>query len=128
MADRVVVHKAERRLLLMRGERVLRTFDVALGLSPSGPKQQEGDFRTPEGNYRLSGRNANSDFFLAIQVAYPGPEDLRRASADGVAPGGLIMIHGQPNRPSQAARVLPDAGTGRTAASPSRTPTWWISG
>ena len=39
--------------------------------------------------------------FLAIQVNYPGPEDLRRASAEGVDPGGLIMIHGQPNRPSK---------------------------
>jgi murein L,D-transpeptidase YafK len=101
IADRVVVRKSERQLLLMRGDRVLRTFGVALGLSPTGPKRQEGDFRTPEGTYRLSGRNANSDFFLAIQVDYPGPEDERRASAEGVAPGGMIMIHGQPNRPSR---------------------------
>ena len=101
MADRVVVRKAERRLLLMRGERVLRSFDVALGLSPTGAKKREGDFRTPEGNYRLAGRNPNSDFFLAIQVDYPGPDDLRRASEDGVDPGGQIMIHGQPNRPSR---------------------------
>ena len=34
-------------------------------------------------------------------MSYPGPEDLRRAAADGVAPGGLIMIHGQPNRPTK---------------------------
>jgi len=101
MADRVVVRKSERRLMLMRGERILRSFDVALGLTPTGHKQREGDFRTPEGDYRLSGRNPNSDFFLAIQVNYPGPQDLRRASEEGVNPGGLIMIHGQPNRPSK---------------------------
>lgn len=101
MADRVIVRKAERQLLLMRGERVLRSFEVALGLSPTGHKQREGDFRTPEGNYLLAGRNANSDFFLAIQVNYPGPDDLRRASSQGVSPGGLIMIHGQPNRPTK---------------------------
>jgi murein L,D-transpeptidase YafK len=101
MADRVVVRKAERQLQLMRGDRVLRTFEVALGLTPTGHKQREGDFRTPEGNYRLAGRNPNSDFFLAIQVNYPGPDDLRRASQEGVSPGGQIMIHGQPNRPSK---------------------------
>lgn len=101
MADRVVVRKSERRLLLMRGDQVLRSFDVALGLSPTGHKQREGDFRTPEGNYLLAGRNPNSEFFLAIQVNYPGPDDLRRASREGVDPGGLIMIHGQPNRPSK---------------------------
>jgi murein L,D-transpeptidase YafK len=101
MADRVVVRKSERQLLLMRGDRILRSFDVALGLSPTGHKQREGDFRTPEGNYRLAARNPNSDFFLAIQVDYPGPDDLRRAAQEGADPGGQIMIHGQPNRPSK---------------------------
>jgi murein L,D-transpeptidase YafK len=101
-ADRVIVRKAERKLVLMRGDRVLRSFDVALGLSPAGPKRREGDFRTPEGTYRLSGRNPNSDFFLAIQVSYPGPDDLRRAAEAGLAPGGKIMIHGQPNRPKRS--------------------------
>ncbi|MEZ5566723.1 MAG: L,D-transpeptidase family protein [Gammaproteobacteria bacterium] len=101
MADRVVIHKGERKLMLMRGDEILRTFKVSLGLSPNGPKEREGDFRTPEGNYRLSGRRANSDYFLAIQVSYPGPEDLRRAAAAGTSPGGQIMIHGQPNRPSK---------------------------
>lgn len=101
MADQVIVHKAERKLVLMRGDEILRTFKVALGLSPTGAKQREGDFRTPEGNYRVSGRRANSDYFLAIQVSYPGPADLQRAAAAGVSPGGQIMIHGQPNRPSK---------------------------
>jgi murein L,D-transpeptidase YafK len=101
MADRVVVRKSERQLLLMRGDRILRSFDVALGLSPTGHKQREGDFRTPEGSYRLAGRNPNSDFFLSIKVDYPGPDDLRRAAEEGADPGGQIMIHGQPNRPSK---------------------------
>ena len=101
VADRIVVHKAERKLLLLRGERVLRSIDVALGLSPKGAKIREGDFRTPEGSYRLSGRNVNSDFYLALKVSYPNPVDQQRAAAEGVSPGGLIMIHGQPNRPTK---------------------------
>jgi murein L,D-transpeptidase YafK len=101
IADHVVVHKAERKLLLMRGDEILRSFKVSLGLSPTGHKQREGDFRTPEGTYRLAGRKSDSDYFLAIQVSYPGPDDVRRASAEGVAPGGMIMIHGQPNHPSK---------------------------
>lgn len=103
IADQVVVHKSERKLILMRGDRVLRSFDVALGLSPKGPKRREGDFRTPEGDYVLAGRNPNSDYFLAIGVSYPGPDDVRRAAREGVAPGGKIMIHGQPNNPSRPA-------------------------
>ncbi len=100
-ADRVIVRKADRKLYLMRGDEVLRTFNVALGLSPDGHKLREGDFRTPEGTYRLSGRNPNSEFYLAIQISYPGPADVVRAAAEGVPPGGSIMIHGLPNRPSR---------------------------
>ena len=42
MADRIVVHKAERRLDLMRGYGVLRSYHVALGLNPIGQKQRSG--------------------------------------------------------------------------------------
>src|SRR5205814_10692198 len=52
--DRVLVRKAERRLLLMQGGNVLRSYHVALGLSPVGQKERSGDFRTPEGSYRRS--------------------------------------------------------------------------
>ena len=57
MADRVVVVKSERRLYLMRGGVPYRSFKVWLGLAPKGHKEQEGDFRTPEGLYRLGGLN-----------------------------------------------------------------------
>jgi murein L,D-transpeptidase YafK len=99
-ADRLVVRKAARRLDLMKEGRVLRSYTVALGLTPDGPKRQEGDYRTPEGEYRIVHRNPDSDYFLSLKVSYPGPADLRRAAAAGVRPGGNIMIHGRPNRPS----------------------------
>jgi murein L,D-transpeptidase YafK len=99
LADRVVVRKGERKLYLMRGEDVLRTYRVALGLRPEGHKQSEGDYRTPEGKYRLTRRNPNSEYFLSIQVDYPNEQDVTRARRQGVKPGGAIMIHGQPNTP-----------------------------
>ena len=99
MADRVVIKKGDRKLLLMKDDSVLRTIDVALGLLPKGDKKAEGDFRTPEGSYILDKRNPASDFFLSIQISYPSAEDVREARALGVDPGGQIMIHGQPNTP-----------------------------
>jgi len=98
-ADAVLVVKSERKLYLLKAGRVLRAFDVALGLVPTGHKQREGDFRTPEGRYRLESRNVNSDYFLSIQVSYPDEGDRARARAKGVDPGGQIMIHGLPNEP-----------------------------
>jgi murein L,D-transpeptidase YafK len=99
MADRVVIRKAERTLLLMKDGSVLRTMNVALGLLPNGDKKAEGDFHTPEGSYKLIKRNPASEFFLSIQISYPNDEDIREARALGVDPGGQIMIHGQPNNP-----------------------------
>jgi murein L,D-transpeptidase YafK len=98
VADRVVVYKSARRLELLRGDEVLRSYKVALGLQPTGGKERAGDFRTPEGNYRLIRRNARSDFFLSIQISYPGPDDLKRARVNGWQPGGSVMIHGLPNQ------------------------------
>jgi murein L,D-transpeptidase YafK len=95
--DRVLVKKSERRLYLMHGGNVVRTYRVSLGLSPVGQKERSGDFRTPEGNYRLDLRNPHSDFFLSIKVSYPNEQDVKRARARHWDTGGSIMIHGMPN-------------------------------
>jgi murein L,D-transpeptidase YafK len=97
MADRAVLHKAERRLYLYKDGAVLRSYRAALGLQPDGTKQRSGDFRTPEGVYRLTRRNTHSDYFLSIQVSYPNAEDLQRARRNGWEVGGSIMVHGLPN-------------------------------
>jgi murein L,D-transpeptidase YafK len=97
VADLIVVRKSERRLYLMRRGQVLRSYRVALGLQPEGPKEQAGDFRTPEGRYLLTRRNPRSDYFLSIQVSYPNDADIRRAHHQHVDPGGSIMLHGLPN-------------------------------
>jgi len=89
--------KAERRLLLFRGEQLLAAYRVALGSQPEGPKERRGDGRTPEGRYLLDRRQDQSGFHRAIHISYPSPRDRARAAAAGVSPGGGIMIHGLPN-------------------------------
>jgi murein L,D-transpeptidase YafK len=101
LADRVLVNKLERKLYLIRDDEILREFDIALGLMPEGPKVQEGDFRTPEGSYRLTDRRIDSDYFMAIQISYPSGEDVEVARALKVKPGSYIMIHGQPGDPKK---------------------------
>lgn len=102
--DRILVTKAERKLRLYDDETLLRTYDIHLGSAPEGRKQVEGDGRTPEGLYRISGRNAASAYTLSLRISYPEPWDLAAAVKRGLSPGGDIMIHGQPN-------ALPDAIT-----------------
>lgn len=96
--DRIVVRKSERRMYLLAGEEVLRSYRVSLGLAPVGRKDRSGDFRTPEGSYRVARRNPRSDYFLSLQISYPNNEDAARARRNGWSPGGSIMIHGLPNQ------------------------------
>jgi hypothetical protein len=101
LADQVLVNKSERLLYLMRRGQVIARYPIKLGLNPYGHKQREGDFRTPEGRYELVRRNPSSRFFLSIEISYPNREDRAVASEAGFRPGGLIMIHGQPNEPKK---------------------------
>ena len=104
VATRVVVYKGERRLELLRGSEALREYRIALGGDPSGHKMFEGDSRTPEGRYMLGARNPRSEFFLSMHVSYPNAADTARARKLGRRPGGMIMVHGQPNEPKRSPR------------------------
>jgi murein L,D-transpeptidase YafK len=104
--DRVVVDKSERRLLLLHGAQVVATYQVSLGRHPQGRKQREGDERTPEGLYTLDWRNGKSSMFKSLHVSYPGSYDRQQAQLRGDDPGGMIMIHGQPNYFGWVAPVL----------------------
>ena len=97
MADKVVVLKSYRKLLLMRGDEVLKAYIVSLGGNPVGPKIRQGDNKTPEGTYVLDRHNANSQYHRSIHISYPNADDLARARKLGVPPGGELFIHGLPN-------------------------------
>jgi len=94
--DRVVVYKHRRRLVLLSDGKELRSYKIALGGEPSGPKMRQGDHRTPEGLYVLDSRNANSHFYKAFHISYPSSKDIAAARKLGVSPGGDIMLHGLP--------------------------------
>lgn len=97
-ADRVLVLKAQRRLDLWRGGAVFKSFPIALGPHPRGPKRRAGDGRTPEGLYMIDGRNPYTPFHRELHISYPNAADRARARAAHVRPGGEIYIHGMPAR------------------------------
>lgn len=104
----IVVNKSARKLYLLNNEEILKSYDVDLGFAPAGPKQAEGDGRTPEGTYLINRRNPHSSYHLSLGISYPNAEDRANARALGKRPGGDIFIHGQPNNNKhrrRAARV-----------------------
>ena len=96
-ADRVVVIKSQRILTLMSQGKVLKSYKVALGGNPIGPKLQQGDHKTPEGTYILDRRNDKSRFYRSIHISYPDEKDRATAAKLGVSPGGDVFVHGLPN-------------------------------
>lgn len=96
-ADRILVEKKERRLTLFSKGKPLKAYQIALGGNPNGPKERQGDNKTPEGIYRIDSRNKNSQFHLSLHISYPNEKDKKRARELGVSPGGDIMIHGIKN-------------------------------
>jgi murein L,D-transpeptidase YafK len=93
-ADKIVIVKSTHTMTLLRGDRVLKTYKVALGTVPVGPKRMEGDHKTPEGNYVIDSRNPQSQFHLALHISYPSAADQQKARKPGARPGGAIIIHG----------------------------------
>jgi len=95
--DLVLVKKSENKMYLMSEKTIVKEYHVVFGANPKGHKQQEGDEKTPEGNYTLDYKNPNSSFYKSIHISYPNENDKKRAKQKGVNPGGMIMIHGQKN-------------------------------
>jgi murein L,D-transpeptidase YafK len=116
--DRIIVHKKDHTMELMRAGKVIKTYKIALGRNPVGPKQREGDFRTPEGVYVIDSRNAKSQCHRSLHISYPNAADRERARKRGVS----AMA-------TSAQRIA--GGTGRTAVLPlpmkklMRSGTWW---
>ncbi len=96
-ADKVLIEKNERRLTLLSKGEVIKTYKIALGGNPVGPKEKQGDNKTPEGTYIIDSRNSNSGYHLSLHISYPNEKDQMRAKELGVSPGGDIMIHGIKN-------------------------------
>jgi lipoprotein-anchoring transpeptidase ErfK/SrfK len=84
-----------------RGEDIMAACGQLKGTAPDRPpkghKRMRGDGRTPEGRYIVDRRNPKSQFHLSVGISYPDAEDIARARARGVDPGGDIFIHGAPN-------------------------------
>jgi murein L,D-transpeptidase YafK len=95
-ADKVVVVKNEKLLLLLRKGEVLKSYKVSIGRNP-GRRVRQGDNRTPEGLYVIDRRNSSSSYYKALHISYPNASDVRIARELGVSPGGEVLIHGLPS-------------------------------
>ena len=92
--DSLVVAKKERKMTAWFEGSLQRTYKISLGKNPVGHKQFEGDFKTPEGLYRINDKNPNSGFYKNLGISYPNAADREYAKLHGKSTGGSIKIHG----------------------------------
>ncbi len=94
--DKIVVVKKERKMYLYKDGKVQNTLPISLGKNPVGAKQQEGDNKTPEGEFWISRKLCSPKYYRSLCISYPRPEDKASAAKKGLRPGGAVTIHAQP--------------------------------
>lgn len=80
---KIVIHKKERTLALLNGKQTVFTCRAALGRTPEGPKQCEGDGRTPEGSYFICLVKEEGKYGRSLGLSYPNPADAQHAFREG---------------------------------------------
>jgi len=94
-ADKVLVIKSEKLLILLKNGEILKSYKIALGKN-RGPKIRQGDNRTPEGRYIIDRHYISSKFYKSLHLSYPNHSDITRAQKSGYHPGNNVEIHGLP--------------------------------
>jgi murein L,D-transpeptidase YafK len=92
--DYILVEKNRHILSVYHQGQCVKKYDIALGFSSVGSKEQEGDGKTPEGKYYISRKNPQSVYHLSLAISYPSAIDQMVAMHKGFEPGKDIMIHG----------------------------------
>ena len=110
---KILIQKKQRLLSLLDPEGdLLFSCPIALGFAPEGPKEKEGDGKTPEGDYFICLKKMGK-YGFSLGISYPNEKDARKAGASddliscirkraeknerppwGSALGGEIYIHG----------------------------------
>jgi hypothetical protein len=73
----------------------VRSYPILAASGKLGPKLKEGDRQVPEGIYRITYLNPNSNFHLSMKLDYPNAFDKQKAAQDGRTNlGGDICVHG----------------------------------
>lgn len=80
---KLYVYKSDRRLLLVNNGVLVREYRIGLGFSPNGDKVMRGDGRTPEGQFFVCVKNANSRFYKSLGLNYPDPSHAEKALVYG---------------------------------------------
>jgi len=100
----LIIDKMDRKLLVYKNGKVIKSYSVELGINWVGDKKQQGDKSTPEGMYKIIGKKQNGEtrYYKALLLDYPNADDKKRFLLNkkngtinkNARIGNLIEIHG----------------------------------
>jgi len=94
---KIVAYKKKRTMYAYANGKLMYMFKFSLGKGgDKGNKVKAGDYRTPEGSYKIVRKKCDNRLYKSLMISYPNASDRARAARKGVSPGGYITIHGQP--------------------------------
>ena len=89
---KILIDKSKKTMnLLDVNNCVIKTYKVRIGKN-YGPKQCEGDKKTPEGIYHIIDKY-KSKYHKFLALDYPQSKDIKNAKKLGCNPGNAIGIH-----------------------------------
>ena len=89
---KIVIEKSKKLMTLYDvNDCVVKQYTVRTGLN-KGPKQCEGDKKTPEGTYKIKDKR-DSKYVRFLEIDYPRAKDIKRAKELGCNPGNAVGIH-----------------------------------
>lgn len=80
----LLVEKSARRLTVWENNQLIFSCRIALGREPQGPKQQQGDGRTPEGSYFICLIKQPGKYGRSLGLSYPNTADAAQALENGL--------------------------------------------
>lgn len=100
----ILIDKSNYQLTLYYQDQAVKSYPIVLGQSPTGDKRQEGDFKTPEGIFKIRDLYPHPRWSKFIWLDYPTQESWRKHLQDKlqgkISPtsrvGSEIGIHGVP--------------------------------
>ena len=100
---RIIIEKSLRRLSVLDHHNELFSCPVGLGRVSEGPKEAEGDGRTPEGRYFICLVKEAGKYGRSLGLSYPGPVDAQRALKAGFIDqatyDNILLAHQEHRRP-----------------------------
>lgn len=124
------VDKSERTLYVYRGADLVRTLPADMAMADGDKTRRAGLdeqdlWRTPEGTFFVTRRNASSQYYRAFVVSYPSPIHALRGLDAGVITQAdyeaIVRAHQEGREPPQGTRLgglieLHGSGSGRRTA------------